>query len=208
MELRKVCETLVGNNDNIDIMLEESVKKIFDNFEIFDENYRNTLCVKIIKHYFFDEIGMETYGAWRFVINRKMNEIMPFYNKLYESTLLEFNPLLDKDITTTLIDDITGQTKTSQTSSGSGISKFSDTPQGGLQGLRDDEYLTTATMSEDSAKGEGVNDVKQNERKTETVRGKDGIKSYSQLLKEFRETILNIDVEIIKDLSDCFMKIY
>ena len=62
-------------------------------YPIFDENYRATLNDKIIKHYYFREIGLETPGLFKFYLNQKLAEIMPYYNKLYKSELIEFNPL-------------------------------------------------------------------------------------------------------------------
>ncbi len=40
------------------------------------------------------------------------------------------------------------------------------------------------------------------------VAGKNGGKSYSEMLKEFRETFLNIDMEIINELRPCFMQLW
>ena len=66
-------------------------------YPIFDEKYRETLNGKIIDHYYFREIGFETAGLFRFYLNRTMNEIMPYYNQLYKSELLEFNPFYNVD---------------------------------------------------------------------------------------------------------------
>ena len=66
-------------------------------YPIFDENYRETLNEKIIKHYYFREIGQETAGLFKFYLNQKMSEIMPYYNQLYKSELIEFNPLYNVD---------------------------------------------------------------------------------------------------------------
>ena len=66
-------------------------------FPIYDENHRLELCFKIIKHYYTREIASETFGLWKLWINERMNEIMPYYNKLYESADIEYNPLYDVD---------------------------------------------------------------------------------------------------------------
>lgn len=63
-------------------------------YPIFDESYRNILNKKIIEHFYFREIGQETPDRFNFCLGRTMNEIMPYYNKLYESELIEFNPLI------------------------------------------------------------------------------------------------------------------
>lgn len=68
-------------------------------FPIFDENYRVPLERKIIWHYYFREIGFETFGLFQFMLQRKLNEIMPYYNQLYETELLQFNPLYNRNFT-------------------------------------------------------------------------------------------------------------
>lgn len=82
-ELRYIIE------NNFDIGLK--------NYPIFDENYRELLNQKIINHYYFREIGMETAELFKRYLNTTMNEIMPYYNQLYKSELLEFNPFYNVD---------------------------------------------------------------------------------------------------------------
>lgn len=100
-ELRYICEHDAGLNesvglDDIDDVIAGSRVSIFGTeYPIFDENYRATLETKILKHYYFREIGMETVGLFKHFLRTRMNEIMPYYNKLYESETLEFNPLYD-----------------------------------------------------------------------------------------------------------------
>lgn len=105
-EVRFICEHLAGLTESagynsIDTIINQSMDKIFDfNYPIYDENYRRVLQAKILKHYYTREIGAETVGLWKLFLNRRMNEIMPYYNKLYQSELLNFNPLYDIDLTT------------------------------------------------------------------------------------------------------------
>lgn len=68
-------------------------------YPIFDENYRELLNQKIINHYYFREIGMETAELFKRYLNTTMREIMPYYNQLYKSELLEFNPFYNVDKT-------------------------------------------------------------------------------------------------------------
>lgn len=70
------------------------------NYPIFDEAYREGLNNKIINHFYFREIGFETAGLFKFYLNQKMSEIMPYYNQLYKSELLNFNPFYNVDKTT------------------------------------------------------------------------------------------------------------
>lgn len=104
-EVRYICEVNANLSESegynsIDTIIAESRAKIFDfDYPIFDESYKPTLETKILRHYYTREIGLETVGLWKHFLNMRMNEIMPYYNKLYESELLEFNPLYDVDYT-------------------------------------------------------------------------------------------------------------
>ena len=60
---------------------------------MFDENYRQALCTKILRHFYTREIGEETVGLWKLRLDARLNDIMPYYNKLYESEALKINPL-------------------------------------------------------------------------------------------------------------------
>lgn len=101
-ELRYICESMYDNEQHpfgdVGVIVENARSKIFDfPYPIFDEGYRKALETKIINHYYTREIGMETYGAWKLKLMARMNEIMPYYNLIYKSTLFEFNPLYDVD---------------------------------------------------------------------------------------------------------------
>lgn len=104
-ELRFICEEKAGysnsqDGDNVELVINKSVNKIFDfEYPIFNEGYRNVLNKKILNHFYFREIGYETYGLWHNRLRVKMNEIMPYYNKLYESETLQHDPFTNYDIT-------------------------------------------------------------------------------------------------------------
>ena len=64
-----------------------------DSYPIFDENYRATLNDKIIRHFYFREIGQETVARFRFYMDMTMRENMPYFNQLYESLNLIVDPI-------------------------------------------------------------------------------------------------------------------
>lgn len=105
-EVRFICETAAGctesvGYDLVEQTIQKAIPKVFNfDFPMFDESYRNVLCTKILKHYYTREICEETVGLWKLRLNTRLNEIMPYYNQLYKSELLEFNPFYDVDITT------------------------------------------------------------------------------------------------------------
>ena len=106
-EVRFICETASGLGESkgytdVDTIITNAIPKIFTfTFPIFDENYRSVLEKKILKHFYTREICEETVGLWKLRLNAKLNEIMPYYNKLYKSELLEFNPLYTANLTRT-----------------------------------------------------------------------------------------------------------
>lgn len=201
-EVRFICETEAGLSESvgynsIDDVLDKSAMKVFSfNFPIFDENYRKPLCIKILRHYYTREICEETFGLWKLRLEARMNEIMPYYNQLYNSELLKFNPLHDTDITTQHSKHNNGENDSVTRN------RFSDTPQGGLVGVENDSYLTSA--AKDTTNG----NYKATEDYNQTITGKAQGGTFSKMLKEFRETFLNIDKMIINDLSDLFFNLY
>lgn len=120
-ELRFVCESLCGYTESqglskVEEIIAKSAPLIFDfDYPIFDNDYKIPLEKKIIRHFYLREIGFETVGLWKLKLNDKLNEIMPYFNQLYESELLKFNPMIDVDVKTTSNTADKGNTDFSQT---------------------------------------------------------------------------------------------
>lgn len=191
-EVRFICENSAGLSksegaNNVDSILDKCWNKVFNfDFPIFDENYRQVLCRKILKHYYTREIAHETVGRWKLALNAKLNEIMPYYNQLYKSELLEFNPFYDVDLTRSREGSGTSNRTSNNTETNSGTSKnvssgsrtsntdtlnrFSDTPQNSMdtQGITDSVPLTTVTkVNEDNTTtNESTDTLTRNDSKT------------------------------------------
>ena len=78
--------------------------------------------------------------------------------------------------------------------------------------LNENETRKNSRESEKNA-SRNVNDekkesLKNTEEYLETVRGKQGVQSYSKLLLEYRETFINIDMLVIEELTDLFMNLW
>lgn len=120
-EVRFICETAAGYTESqgyntVQSIIEKSAPKIFDfDFPIFDEKYRLPLETKILRHFYTREICEETVGLWKLRLQDRLNLIMPYYNKLYESELLKFNPLYDVDVLRDHKTDINGSSNTENT---------------------------------------------------------------------------------------------
>ena len=106
-EVRFICEEAaglresVGYNDVNDVVT-KAYPKIFDSSLVFyNEETKSRLLPKILIHYYQREIGYETVGLWKLKLNQKLREILPYYNQLYASEDLEYNPLQNVDNTHT-----------------------------------------------------------------------------------------------------------
>lgn len=233
-EVRFICEQKAGLSESVGLtgvndVLAKSWNKVFDSkFPIYDESYRSVLCQKILKHFYTREIGAETVGLWQLWLNERMELIMPYYNQLYKSALLEFNPLYDFEENTsskrnithneTVNDTTNTKTNFNSTSTKTMKNRFSDTPQGGLNGIESNTYLTNATLQDDSVNNGGTsNDTSTRnggreygniDDYIESVKGKRGGQSYSKMLMEFRQSFLNIDNMIINELNDLFLNLW
>ena len=102
-EVRYICEeaagldTSKGYNDVEDIV-QRAYPKIFSNSLVFyNEETKARLLPKILLHYYQREIGFETVGLWKLKLNQKLREILPYYNQLYASEDLEYDPLKNVD---------------------------------------------------------------------------------------------------------------
>lgn len=240
-ELRFILETYAGldeseGNDNVNEIITNALPKLFNfDFPIFDEAYREVLERKIVRHYYTREIGYETVGRWKLALENKLNEIMPYYNKLYNSELLEFNPLYTHNITKTgsntgnettyehhnINTGHTGAHNNTIGDTGTDYSLHSDTPQGGLEGVDSETYLSDATKDiTNKTRTETLSDnwdntdigtkdgTAQNTNEyLETVVGYEG-KNASKALMEYRQTFLNIDMQIIEELNKLFMCVW
>lgn len=264
-QIRYICETLAGYThsegfDNVNAIIDEAAPKLFNfQFPIYDSNHKHALECQILLHYYTYEIGFETLGLFKLRLCSRLRDIMPYYNHLYESAALQFDPFIDVDIThnssdrnheefsdsDTLTENNYSYQKGENHGGKSGYNteaqqtprtfsrKFSDMPQGSISDVENGSYLTeyTAESETDGTKRKDYqdkdnssfkNDTEEHNgshrtksggrdsklEKRETTKGKTGGKSYSQLLQEYRDTILNIDLMIVDELKDLFMLLW
>ena len=75
------------------------------NFELFDFDYtfddkvfKKELEDSVIDFYYFSEIGQETPERFKHIFKAKYKRMMDYYNELYNTTLLKYNPLTNHNI--------------------------------------------------------------------------------------------------------------
>lgn len=200
--------------------------------QLGDTEHRTVLNQMIIDRYWNREIGMETIQLFTLALGRRMREIMPYYNKLFESTRREFDALKTVDITTEASgeseqDTIANNNSTVQASGESSSetktnsatrSVNSEFPQTMLSGSGD--YATNAndTNGQSEAEASGTEtsqnttvdattgNVKADQSSTSHMSGYQG--SPAELIMAERATFMNVNVQIIEDVADCFMSVF
>lgn len=221
-EVRFICETALDNNESlpgsdVEAICNAAWTEIFwDSLELFDATYKSVLFPKILLHYYTREIGFETVGLWKLKLNTKLKEILPYYNKLYESELLKFDPMHNVDLERTHIVQHVGEDEGADVrqnkNDGTVRNLYSDTPQGALNGVESEQYLTDArkvtTDNSDTTVGQSNGRNSYTDVYQELLAGNNGSSNYAKLLRDFRDSFLNIDMMVINELSGLFMKLW
>nr|DAJ44085.1 MAG TPA: Lower collar protein [Caudoviricetes sp.] len=215
-EVRFICESksgleMSGGSGDVDKIIANSWNKIFTSkVTFFDEEYRSVLCQKILKHYYLREICCETVGIWTLWMNTKLEEIMPYYNQLYESAKIKFNPMHDvdltrehkrtenetasgnRDTTNNNTTDVTSNSTTNRTTTSDENKKdlYSDTPQGALTGVENETYLTNARKINDSVNGTDDVNVNNTEKNVGVSTGKETTSSNVGTTEDYLETLV------------------
>ena len=165
-ELRNICQYLVGNkeDESAEVVIAAAAPLIFDfSYPFYDESKRTEFQENFVRHFYMREIGQETYGLWKHQLIDWMKMEMPYYNQLFKSAQLEFDPLEDVHYTRDVAERGTSRASSTQSdnssTTGSGTSKsnsnstnigntnsttkYNDTPQDNVQSIANG-YLTAA----------------------------------------------------------------
>lgn len=176
-----------------------------DEYPIFDEEYRPTLNRKITRHFYNQEIGMETISMFQLAMSRLMDEIMPYYNELYKFDLLQADPLSTVDIKTFTTNKdkttATGESTADSSSDAKSRAVSSDFPQQALQANSD--YATSAQDNISNSSGNSTNSESRNNVTDGTVDS--STKGYNghapQLIQAARAALINVDLMIIGEID-------
>lgn len=197
-----------------------------DEYPIYDESKRKQLNDKFIRHYWMREIGCETVGHFCLWCSNTFNEIMPYYNKLYEAELLNVEHLLGikRHKVVNMLRDFdesssgNGSSDTSTSSTGKSTSKFSDTPQDELFVSKVDagDYLTNLTIDDTQdnttvgTKSKSDGTISRDESNSDTTDEFVTDPRYYQAFLDLSEKILNLDMQVIENVQvqGLFMQVW
>ena len=188
------------------------------------EELRLNFIQKFYDEYMFREIGFETVERFKRSLLGKLNKIMPYYTQLYHTELesKDINFMFNKDLIETFEREVSGtsEVNSNSTTNATGTSTANsndimyDTPNSRIdditkyptQGSQGENNATSSSNATSSNNQTGENT--QTEKTSLISKGNIGIKSSAQLLKEWREVIINIDEMILNELEDLFMLLF
>lgn len=209
-----------------------------DYYPIYDENHRAELNEKIIRHYALREIGQETAQQFVFYLGVTMAEIMPYFNERYKTLDMEYNPLQSVDMTTdsengsefqssskaSSTQDSTSSSSSKSDNASTTTSKSfdSDVPQTGVVGdfaryashanESQADSSGTASSSQDSTSHATSHSATDYQHDASNSKGKSHVRGRSQsamsLVQEYRNAIINVDMEVVRSLEPCFMQMW
>jgi hypothetical protein len=100
MQLREYIEMwsqeeTLSNKETI----EKGRPKLFDfDYPLFDPDYKKVFETHFIRKFYMREIGFETEGLFKFNLETWLLINMPYFNKMFESELINFDPLTNTKI--------------------------------------------------------------------------------------------------------------
>ena len=188
---------------------------------------KDKLARKIVDHYYMRESGFETIGLFKHYAKVTMQEIMEKYLPLIYSASIKYDPLVNVDFTETFQREAentnnatsTGNSTSNTKNNSSGLTVNSDTPQGQIvkSEILSGKYASNTTAAESEGNITDSTDTisnsnatgNTNENYTKKVKGNSGVSATAQkMVEQYRQNIIAIDSQIIKELSILFMGLY
>ena len=204
---RPIVESWFKDYELSDYLTPEQIQTI-ENAGIWN---KSKLAKKIVDHYYMREIGLETPALFQHYVKVYMQEIMERKLPLIYSNSIKYDPLVNVDYTESFNRSSSGSATSSSTNEGSGLAINSDTPQGQIskEDILAGTYATSTGASESTSNINDNSSTSNSEQYSKTVKGNSGVSATAQkMIYQFRENIIAIDEDIIKELDKLFMGIY
>ena len=200
-----------------------------DYYPMYDESHRAELNEKIVRHYALQFV---------FYLGMTMAEVMPYFNERYRTLDLEYNPLDSMDMTTDSENgsesQSSGKASSTQDSTSNSASKSdnnstttsksfdSDVPQTGVVGdfaryashanESQADSSGTASSSQDSTSHTTAQSATDFQHDSSNSKGVSHVTGRSQsamsLIQEYRQAVINVDMEVVRSLEPCFMQVW
>ena len=184
--------------------LAENGRELFFNFEypLTNNISRATFEIMILNHFLMRRIGYETVTAFNIALNVKINEIMPKYNKLFDS-MIGWDLFNDGEKTTRVVENENNILATSSGSSNNvSDRRYAELPQSQLSNLQDGSYVTDYNYDTDNATTSN-NSSSTDKGVINEIVNKSNLNK-NDLYKTFSSEINNVYTLIFKELEPLF----
>ena len=182
--------------------------KLFDfDYPITDLGWKKELEQMFVDTFYFYEIAYETIDMWKHALKAKMRLIMPKYDKLYMTTLADYDPFITMSIKEEYTDSEKTENNSSATSTGSGDYETINTDYPHTSSITSDipsDKTKTASASRNTSESTG--ETKKQRDYSKLLEGFQGDKN--ELLKKYRDNIINVTEMVLDELKTLFILVY
>lgn len=209
-KLYNLLESIVnyGKEDKTKIknLAQESRSFIFDfDYPLSEKVDKEKFETMILNHFLLRRIGFETFTSFQIQLNVKLNEIMPLYNKMFDS-LNGWNIFEDGEKITRNVKSENELNNSSETTGKNTEDlRYSDTPQSQIENLHNGSYVTDANYNQRTNENKDKSNSKGNSKSDETITRSPADKI--AIYKEFQNNLKSIYNMIFKDLDCLFYQL-
>jgi hypothetical protein len=137
--------------------LSKSNFKIFNfDYEFYDTTKKEDFEQKFINHFYFREIGVETPARFVHYLKCKCDEILPYYNMLWRTALIDYEKTVNYKLTETYVRDVDKNDNVTSNENNQGTNVTT--------GTTSDEKTSTLNSTTDHSQN---NDITHNEKTEE-----------------------------------------
>ena len=184
--------------------LAKNGRDLFFNFEypLTTNINREDFEIMILNHFLMRRIGYDTVTAFNIALSVKINDIMPKYNKLFDS-MIGWDLFRDGELTERTVEN---ENNTLATASGQASNtsdrRYAELPQNQLSNLRDGSYVTDYNYDQDSGNTSNTSSATDTGTLHEVI-SKSNMDKIS-LYKEFSKELDSVYTLIFKELDPLF----
>lgn len=182
-------------------VLEIARKKIFDfDYKFYNDlEKRKALETGILKHFWFDEIGQETFAYWKFELQHWFEINMDRYYTLFKTIPFQDqdDPTANTNYTETYTRDSRGNTQAS--GEDTSIALQSVTPEGRID-IETNDYVNN--IAKTITKPKSANDTTGHEEYSFKREGNIGIQTLAEVLQGSRRAVITIENELYSELQE------
>ena len=187
------------------ILKSKDIFKSID-YELYNNELKPIFEDKFIKRFYFREIGVETVSRFLINLEQTLNEIMPYYKQLYDTTLLKYEILNNTEVIEEVTREIIKADKRLTFGTNTSTGTAFDTPITSTNSYRSKPSFINEGVDNIDTKNQSEGNTTENF--TRKFKNNQSNISKQDLIKKQRELIVNIDKMILDDLEILFMQVF